>query len=68
MVGGAGFEREVSYGTAIDCALVEAYQVSVCRQPRLPTCSCKWQLARQRLGVCLRKAKASGRVDVYTRG
>ena len=68
MVGGACFEREVSYGTAIGCALVVAHYVSGCRQPRLPTRSSQRQLARQRPGVRLRKAKASGRLDVYTRG
>ena len=68
MAGGAGFEREVSSGNAIGSALVVAYYVSACRQPRLPTCSSQRQLARQRPGGCLRKAKASGRVDVHTQG
>ena len=48
--------REVSYGFAIDCALVEAHDVNVWRQQRTSTCSSKRQLAWLRPGVRLRKA------------
>ena len=50
-VGGAGFVLEVSYGTAIDCALVEAHYVNDWRQQRTSTCSSKRQLAWLRPGV-----------------
>ena len=43
-VGIAGFEG--SYGTVFSCALVVPYYVHACRQPRLPSCSSKRQLAR----------------------
>ena len=55
-VGGAGFVREVSYGTAVDFGLVEAYDVNDWRQQRTSTCSSKRQLAWLRPGVRLRKA------------
>ena len=54
-VRGAGFVREVSYGTAVDYALVEAYHVNDWRQQRTSTCSSK-QLAWFRPGARLRKA------------
>ena len=55
-VGGAGFVRDLSYGFAIDCVLVEAHDVNVWRQQRTSTCSSKRQLAWLRPGVRLRKA------------
>ena len=45
MVGGAGFEREVSYGTAIGCVLVVTYYECAERQPRLTTSCSTRQLA-----------------------
>ena len=51
--GGTGFVREVSYGTAIDCALVEANDENDWRQQRTSTCSSKRQLAWLRPGVRL---------------
>ena len=52
-VRGAGL---VSYGTAVDYALVEAHHVNGWRQQRTSTFSSKRQLAWHRLGVCLHKA------------
>ena len=37
-------------------------------RPSLRVGECRRLLARRRPGVCLSKAKVSGRVDVYTRG
>ena len=44
-VGIAGFEREMTFGTVLGCAEVVPYYECVGRQPRLPTCSSKQQLA-----------------------
>ena len=40
-VGGAGFVKEVSYGTAIGCALVEAFYATACGKPFLETRHCR---------------------------
>ena len=69
MVGGDGVETEMSHCTVLSGARVFLYCVITCRQQRLPTSP---QQAATRMGlpgwlVC-GKAKASGRVDVYTQG
>ena len=64
-VGGAGFVKEVSYGTAIGCALVEAFYATACGKPfwRLATADVPTEILGPHLAARIVPAtKPNGRV------